>query len=112
MNWLFYVLSAGAGFANPAQSGANAQLKKTFAHPVWATVAVYGPSRDNFPQRLVGLDGRRAEHRVHHGRSGFRPKARLRDHFGWIGFEKHPASAVRIAGCALVICGLWLVAKF
>jgi transporter family-2 protein len=41
VNWLVYVLSAGAGLANPAQSGTNAQLKKTLGHPIWATVAVY-----------------------------------------------------------------------
>lgn len=41
MSWVIYVLSAAAGFANPAQSGANAELKKTLGHPVWATAVVY-----------------------------------------------------------------------
>jgi len=34
------------------------------------------------------------------------------DHFGWVGFEMHPASWGRLAGCALMIVGLVLVAKF
>lgn len=34
------------------------------------------------------------------------------DHFGWVGFEVHPASLWRIAGCALMIGGLFLVMKF
>jgi len=41
VTWLIYLLSAAAGMANPAQSGANAELKKTLNHPVWATVVVY-----------------------------------------------------------------------
>jgi transporter family-2 protein len=36
----------------------------------------------------------------------------LLDHFGLIGFRQHPASAARIAGCALMIAGLWLIARF
>jgi len=32
------------------------------------------------------------------------------DHFGWIGFEIHAASWGRIAGCALMIVGLMLIA--
>ena len=34
------------------------------------------------------------------------------DHFGWMGFELHRASLLRIAGCALMIAGLTLIAKF
>lgn len=34
------------------------------------------------------------------------------DHFGWVGFKVHPASLVRLAGTALMVVGLWLVAKF
>jgi transporter family-2 protein len=34
------------------------------------------------------------------------------DHFGWISFDVHPASWPRIAGCALMIVGLTLIAKF
>lgn len=36
----------------------------------------------------------------------------LFDHFGWIGFERHTASWPRIAGGALMVAGLWLVARF
>ena len=36
----------------------------------------------------------------------------LIDHFGWIGFDVHPASWPRIAGCALMVLGLGLIAKF
>ena len=34
------------------------------------------------------------------------------DHFGWIGFDPHPASWLRIAGCAFMVIGLALIAKF
>ena len=34
------------------------------------------------------------------------------DHFGLMGFKAHPASVLRLAGGALMITGLWLIAKF
>jgi transporter family-2 protein len=34
------------------------------------------------------------------------------DHFGWIGFHVHRASPVRILGCASIVGGLALIAKF
>lgn len=34
------------------------------------------------------------------------------DNFGWAGFKVHPASPMRLAGCALMVAGLWIVAKF
>ena len=34
------------------------------------------------------------------------------DHFGWLSFDVHPASWARIAGCALMVVGLTLIAKF
>jgi bacterial/archaeal transporter family-2 protein len=36
----------------------------------------------------------------------------LLDHFGWIGFVQHSASPARLAGCALMIGGVFLVSKF
>jgi transporter family-2 protein len=33
------------------------------------------------------------------------------DHFGLVGLERHPATIARIAGCGLMVSGLWLVAK-
>jgi transporter family-2 protein len=36
----------------------------------------------------------------------------LLDHFGWLSFDVHPASVGRIAGCALMVIGLALIAKF
>lgn len=36
----------------------------------------------------------------------------LVDHFGWIGFEIHRAGLMRIVGCALMVGGLALIAKF
>ncbi len=41
MNWIAYVLAAAAGAANPAQAGANAQLKKSLDQVLIATLAVY-----------------------------------------------------------------------
>lgn len=34
------------------------------------------------------------------------------DHFGLIGFRQHTASPARLAGCGLMIAGLWLVSRF
>ena len=36
----------------------------------------------------------------------------LLDQMGWLGFKQHPASPLRIAGCALMVGGVWLVSKF
>lgn len=33
------------------------------------------------------------------------------DHFGWLGFEVHPAGWARMAGCLLMIGGFVLIAK-
>lgn len=34
------------------------------------------------------------------------------DHFGWLSFDVHPAGLGRIAGCALMVAGLALIANF
>jgi bacterial/archaeal transporter family-2 protein len=34
------------------------------------------------------------------------------DHFGWIGFDPHPAGVWRIMGCILMVAGLALIARF
>lgn len=34
------------------------------------------------------------------------------DHFGWVGFEVHPAGWGRMIGCILMIAGFALIAKF
>jgi bacterial/archaeal transporter family-2 protein len=36
----------------------------------------------------------------------------LLDHFGWIGFEQHSANIPRLAGCSLMIAGVFLISKF
>lgn len=36
----------------------------------------------------------------------------LLDHFGLVGFRQHTASPARMLGCALMIAGVWLVARF
>ena len=36
----------------------------------------------------------------------------LLDHYGWLGFDAHPASVWRIIGCVLMIVGFTLIAKF
>jgi transporter family-2 protein len=35
----------------------------------------------------------------------------LLDHFGLVGFRQHTASPARIAGCAVMIAGLWIIAR-
>ena len=34
------------------------------------------------------------------------------DHFGWVGFETHAASPLRLVGCALMIAGFVLISRF
>ena len=34
------------------------------------------------------------------------------DHFGWLGFREHSATPGRIAGCALMVAGVWVVSRF
>ena len=34
------------------------------------------------------------------------------DHFGWVGFAPHAASPLRLVGCALMIVGFVLIARF
>ena len=36
----------------------------------------------------------------------------LADHYGWLGFEQHPATLWRGAGCVLMVGGITLIAKF
>jgi bacterial/archaeal transporter family-2 protein len=36
----------------------------------------------------------------------------LLDHFGWIGFAQHSAHPARLAGCALMLVGVFLISKF
>jgi bacterial/archaeal transporter family-2 protein len=36
----------------------------------------------------------------------------LLDHFGWLGFAQHPAGVARLAGCSLMIVGVFLISKF
>jgi transporter family-2 protein len=36
----------------------------------------------------------------------------LLDHAGVIGFRQHGASPGRLAGCALMIAGVWMIARF
>lgn len=36
----------------------------------------------------------------------------LADQYGWLGFEQHPASIWRYAGCALMMVGVTLISKF
>jgi transporter family-2 protein len=34
------------------------------------------------------------------------------DHFGWLGFDAHPAGIWRMLGCVFMLVGLALIAKF
>jgi len=36
----------------------------------------------------------------------------LLDHFGWVGFEVHPAGWGRVIGCVLMAAGFALIARF
>ena len=36
----------------------------------------------------------------------------LLDHFGWVGFEVHRVTPLRLVGCTLLCAGLFLVSRF
>ena len=36
----------------------------------------------------------------------------LLDHFGWVGFTRHPAGIWRLVGAGLMVCGLALISLF
>lgn len=38
--------------------------------------------------------------------------ALMLDHFGWLGFPRHPLNAMRLLGAALMIAGVFLVRRF
>ena len=147
MNILSYLIAIGAGAANPAQAGANAQLNKSLADPVRAGVRVYLSGLAGMlvaaavMARTLPDGGHIAQTPWWAWTGGFISIASTMaglllaekmgsgvftglsvtasivmsiviDNFGWIGFKAHAASPVRIGGGALMIAGLWLVAKF
>ncbi len=147
MNWIAYLAALAAGAANPAQAGANAELRKSLQGALVPAVAVYlsglcgvliiqlilregWPSADRLARTpwwawLGGLlsiastmAGITLAQRLGSGVfTGLSLTAAiissvLLDNFGWIGFKVHPASWPRVLGCALMVCGLWLVSKF
>ena len=34
------------------------------------------------------------------------------DQMGWVGFRQHTASPGRLAGCALMVAGVWMISRF
>lgn len=146
MNILFYIFAIAAGSGNPVQAGANAELNKGLARPIWSTLLVYAiglagvlilelifrEARPSFTSGTLpwwawtgGLlsigstvAGLTLAHKLGSGVfTGLNLTAALLssvvlDHFGLLGFETHPASALRITGSALMVVGIWLVARF
>lgn len=147
VNWIMYLLAIAAGATNPAQAGANAQLKKSVDDAIFSAVIVYlsgllGVLVIQFivrrPWLVSGklgqtpwwawtggllsiaatLSGITFAQKMGSGVfTGLSVTASLvtsilLDNFGWFGFKVHPASWPRVAGCGLMIAGLWLVAKF
>ncbi len=41
VNWIMYLLAVAAGAMNPAQAGANAELRKSIDQPLFSAIAVY-----------------------------------------------------------------------
>ncbi len=142
-----YLLAIGAGAVNPAQAGANAQLRKSVDNALFSAGVVYvsgllgilliqlfvregWPGSGKFAQTpwwawtggllsiAATLAGITFAQKMGSGVfTGISVTASLvtsilLDNFGWVGFKVHPASWPRIAGCALMIAGLWMVAKF
>ena len=132
---------------NPAQAGANAQLKKSIDNPLLSAAAVYLSGlcgilliqlfvRESWPATArmaqtpwwawtggllsiaATLAGIAFAQKLGSGVfTGISVTAALvtsivLDNFGWIGFKVHPVSWPRVAGCILMIAGLWMVGKF
>ena len=147
MSLLAYLLALASGAANPIQAGANAQLNKQLASPLWTALFVYASAllallltqlalRHAFPANSViaqvkpwawfgglisigsTLAGLVFAQRLGSGVfTGLTLTASLAtsillDNFGWVGFRQHTASPTRLAGCALMVAGLWIVARF
>ena len=147
MSLFAYLIALLSGAANPIQSGANAELNKQLASPIWAGLFVYATGllglvlaqlvlRHAFPahDRILGVKpwawfgglisiastmaGLILAQRLGSGVfTGLTVTASLAtsillDHYGWIGFRQHTASPARLAGCALMIVGVWLVSRF
>ncbi len=148
MNILSYVFAIAAGSANPVQAGANAQLNKGLASPIWSALFVYASGlvgvlliqiivRHAWPGSRFGhsqlpwwawtggllsiastVAGLTLAHKMGSGVfTGLTLTASLLvsivlDEFGLVGFTPHPASPLRITGSALLIAGIWLIAKF
>lgn len=141
------MLALGAGAANPAQAGANAELRKVLGGALIPAIAVYLSGlcfvllmqlfvREAWPgaAKLAGVPwwawtgglisigstmaGIMLAQRMGSGIfTGLSVTASLvtsvvLDNFGWLGFKMHPVSWPRVAGCGLMISGLWLIAKF
>ena len=147
MSFFAYLIAVAAGAANPLQSGANAELNKQLASPLWAGIFVYASGllglllaqlllRHAFPasdrvlhvklwawcggiisigSTLAGLTlAQKLGSGVFTGLSVTASilTSVLLDQMGWVGFRQHPASPARLAGCALMVAGLWMVTRF
>lgn len=131
--------------ANPAQAGANSELNKDLATPIWAAAFVYlsglgamllieALMREAWPGSRFAmapwwawlggllsigstLAGLTLAQRMGSGTfTGLSLTASvissiLLDQFGWMGFKPHPAHGLRLFGAAMMIGGLWLIAK-
>ncbi len=141
------MLAIAAGAMNPAQAGANAQLKKSMDGPLFSALVVYVSGlvgvlliqlivREHWPASgklaqtpwwawtggalsiAATLAGITFAQKMGSGVfTGLSVTAALvssvvLDNFGLIGFEVHPASWPRLVGCALMVAGLWMVARF
>ena len=133
--------------ANPAQAGANAQLRKSTDYAIFSAVIVYASglifmllvqliARQGWPNgaKLLivpwwawaggflslgsTMAGITLAQRLGSGVfTGVTVTASITmsivfDNFGWVGFQVHRASWQRVAGGAIMIFGLWLVARF
>ncbi len=148
MNILSYLFAIAAGSANPVQAGANAELNKDLASPVWSCLFVYASGfmgvlviqlilRQAWPADRLGLGkipwwawaggllsigstiagltlAQKMGSAVFTGLSltASLVTSVVLDQFGWIGFKPHPASPLRLTGSALLVAGIWLIAKF
>ena len=128
MTFLLLLAALAAGAANPFQSGLNAQLNKQLGQPIWASIYVYLSgllvlvliqvfTRESLPAaRLIQVPwwawlGGGVSIFTGASITASLVVSVLLDHFGLIGFERHAASPLRLAGCAVMIGGLWMVTR-
>lgn len=97
MRWLLFVMAFAVGGFVTVQTGSNTRLKETLGEPFVALILSSSIGVAGLTAALV---------------TGQLVCSVVLDHFSWVGFEAHTASPLRLVGCALMVVGFVLIARF